>query len=447
MSSVDQLIYEKRVIVCCGAGGVGKTTVSASLALAAARQGRRVLVVTIDPSKRLAETLGVARNPPEPVPVSAERLREAGVEPPGQLSAWMLDPSLIAERVVRRFANDEASAEKLLANRMYRNISGIVAGMQEYTAVEALYGFVKDDRYDLIILDTPPSRNALHFLEAPVRALGFLDGRIFQVFLPGEKNFFRRAAAKLAETVLDAAFGRETRDELQTFLAGVSVVLSRVKGDVKAMQAFFRTDAVSFLLVTSPAPEAVAEAHYFEDKVSRDLDMQVGGYVLNGSLAYLAEHTFPVIELLPPNATEAALSAIEKLKTLALEDIEEAKAHESLLGDLKVRANGGIARALPRLPEAVSDLGAVTRLADALVVSGAATGAPTDPGLAKRVGTAVPDASVLVGSGVRPDTVAALLDVCGGAIVGTALTADGRAGTGVDLDRVLQLVSAARSDD
>ncbi|MDF1564864.1 MAG: ArsA-related P-loop ATPase [Deltaproteobacteria bacterium] len=368
MTTIAELIQEKKVVVCCGAGGVGKTTVSASLALAAARQGRRVLVVTIDPSKRLAETLGVSRNPPEPVPVSPEALREAGVEPPGQMHAWMLDPSLVTERVVRRFAPDDATAEELLRNRMYRNISGIVAGMQEYTAVEALYGFVKDDRFDLIILDTPPSRNALHFLEAPVRALGFLDGRIFTVFLPGEKNLLRRAAARLAETVLDAAFGKETRDELQIFLQGISVVLSQVKGDVKEMQSFFRTDAVSFLLVTSPAPEAIAEAHYFEDKVSRDLDMRVGGYVLNGSLAHLSGHDFPAAELLPEGAPEAAHRAIEKLKTLAREDAEAAKAHEALLADLASRARGGIARALPRLPEAVSDLGAVTLLADALVI-------------------------------------------------------------------------------
>jgi anion-transporting ArsA/GET3 family ATPase len=239
--------------------------------------------------------------------------------------------------------------------------------MQEYTAVEALYGFVQDDRYDLIVLDTPPSRNALQFLEAPRRALGFLEGRIFQVFLPGEKNLFRRTAARVVEAVLDAALGTETRAELQAFLQGMSVVLGHLKGDVKEMQAFFRTDAVSFLLVTSPAPEAVEEAHFFEAKVSRDLGLEVGGYVLNGALIHLLGHPFPDLSLLPQDATAAARRAMEKLAGLAEEEREEARAHQALLDDLRARARGGrFARALPRLPRAVSDLQTVTLLADAL---------------------------------------------------------------------------------
>ena len=155
MSAVAKLLQDKRVVVCCGAGGVGKTTVSASLAIAAARSGRRVLVVTIDPSKRLAEALGVDRNPIEPVSVSPEFAQQAGIR--GQLSAWMLDLQLVADRVVQSFSKNPDEARRLLDNKIYRNVAAMVAGMQEYTAVQALYEFVQNDEYDLVILDTPPS--------------------------------------------------------------------------------------------------------------------------------------------------------------------------------------------------------------------------------------------------------------------------------------------------
>jgi anion-transporting ArsA/GET3 family ATPase len=190
MSEVNlkELVDTQRVIVCAGAGGVGKTSVAASMALGAARGGKRVLVVTVDPSKRLAEVLGVDRNPTDPVPVPAEKLEALGVTPPGSLHAWMLDPQLVADRVVKRFSRTQEDADRLMANRIYKNVTAMVAGMQEYTAVEALHGFVADDSYDLIILDTPPSRNALHFLDAPERAGRFLDKRIFNLFVPGRRQ-------------------------------------------------------------------------------------------------------------------------------------------------------------------------------------------------------------------------------------------------------------------
>jgi anion-transporting ArsA/GET3 family ATPase len=161
MSAPDlaQLLTAKRVIVVCGAGGVGKTTSAASLAVAAARAGRRVLVITIDPSKRLAQTLGVSAQELEPVALSLERQQAVGIAAPGDLSAWMLDPQAVSDQTVRRLATDDASAELLLRNRVYRHVTSMIAGMQEYTAVEALHEFIRDDRYDLVVLDTPPSRD------------------------------------------------------------------------------------------------------------------------------------------------------------------------------------------------------------------------------------------------------------------------------------------------
>ncbi len=135
LRTVRGLLGDKRVIVCCGAGGVGKTTTAASFGIAAARLGRKVLVLTVDPSLRLAEALGVARNPPAPVPLSEARRSEARIEPPGSLEVWMLDARAVAESTVRRLSADEQALQKLLNNRLYQEATSIVAGMHEYAAM------------------------------------------------------------------------------------------------------------------------------------------------------------------------------------------------------------------------------------------------------------------------------------------------------------------------
>ncbi|MEO1273059.1 MAG: ArsA-related P-loop ATPase, partial [Myxococcota bacterium] len=145
--TLSELLSTRRILVCCGAGGVGKTTTATGLALAAARQGRRVLALTIDPSKRLAETLGVERNLKAPVSLPAERLEKAGIVPPGSLETWMLDPQLIASSVVNRLAPSPEVAKRLTENRIYKGVSSMVAGMQEYTAMQALFDFVQEERY------------------------------------------------------------------------------------------------------------------------------------------------------------------------------------------------------------------------------------------------------------------------------------------------------------
>ncbi|MBL9037708.1 MAG: AAA family ATPase, partial [Archangium sp.] len=183
--ALNTVITSKRVIVCCGAGGVGKTTTSAALALAAARSGRRVLVLTIDPAKRLAQALGLKDHMRTPTPIPKEKLDEAGVTT-GTLHAWMLNPDVVFEALVRRLATSPAQAKRILDSRLFRHLSELVAGMQEYTAAEALYELSQSGAYDLIVLDTPPARNALDFLEAPGKLAKFLDEKILNLFLPGK---------------------------------------------------------------------------------------------------------------------------------------------------------------------------------------------------------------------------------------------------------------------
>jgi len=350
---------DRRLLVCCGAGGVGKTTTAASLALAAARAGRRVLVVTIDPSRRLAETLGVNSHPEAPVRLSDERLKALGVTPPGHLSAWMLDPRQVSDAVVKGFSRTPAEAERLLDNPIYRNLSAMVAGMQEYTAVEALHGFLKDDHYDLVVLDTPPSRDAMRFLDAPERVGGFLDRRIFSLFIPGEGGLIRRATQALVTRVMDTAFGEQTRKDLQQFLGLFGMLLDHLNRNQAEVEAFLKTPAVGFLLVTSPAREALDEAFHFAGR-TRTLGLPVAGYVLNRSLAERAELPLPAVAA---GADPHLAQAIERLLPAAEAEQATARTHADLARQLGDR---GAVFVLPYLPQGASELEALDRLAVAL---------------------------------------------------------------------------------
>jgi anion-transporting ArsA/GET3 family ATPase len=361
--SIARLVRDKRVLVCCGAGGVGKTTTSASIALAASRAGQRVVVITIDPSRRLAETMGIAPNAPAPVELSASRLRALGVEPPGTLSAWILNPQIVSDHVVHTVSDQGADVRALLQNRVYQNVSTLIAGMQEYAAVEALHGFIVDDRYDLVVLDTPPSGNALRFLEAPARANAFLDRRAFGLFLPTGGSAMFRLASQVIQKVLDFALGAADRQELQQFLVLFEGVLGHLNHNQAEMRAFFQGPDVSFLLVTSPAREAVEEAFHFEQKI-RDMGASSCGYILNRSLAWATDLPYPDPRLLPPDAPDAARSGVRKLAEIAGAEPERARRDAALAAELRKRAGQeGLVSVLPRLTRDASDLEALVELA------------------------------------------------------------------------------------
>jgi anion-transporting ArsA/GET3 family ATPase len=363
--AIAELLASKRVVVVCGAGGVGKTTTSASLALAAARAGQHVLVITIDPSKRLAQTLGVSANEPVPRQLPVERQRAVGIGEAGSLSAWMLDPQAVSDQTVRRISKDSTATDLLLRNRIYRHITSVISGMQEYTAVEALHRFVESDDYDLIVLDTPPSRDALRFLDAPSRAISFLNPRVFRLFVPRAENPIRRAAARGVERLLDLAFGAEARAELQQFFALFEGVLQFLNRNQHEMKQFLGSDDVSFVLVSSPAKEALEEAHYFEQK-ARDLSLPLAGYLLNRSLASSDTRPMPSADLVKGRASALQKRALEKLTTLAGDEAALVGEHTALLADLQARAQEGFALSLPELPAGASDLEDLVALADQL---------------------------------------------------------------------------------
>ncbi|MCB9675907.1 MAG: AAA family ATPase [Alphaproteobacteria bacterium] len=370
--NIHELVKSRKVIVCAGSGGVGKTTTATAIALAAARSGRKVLALTVDPSKRLAQTLGVDRNLAEPIAIPAERREEAGIEE-GMLEAWMLDPRVVADNFVNRFADTPEEAARLINNRLYRQISRMVAGMQEYMAMEALYTFLREERYDLVVLDTPPSRNALDFLYGPSRLSSFLDGRIFQLFLPedtGRRSFIRRAAGRLVNRVNAAIFGAELYEELQEFMSSFSGIFRSMNKNAADGMVRLRDPAtVAFLLVTSPATESLTDAFFFRRKTI-ELELPFRGFVLNRSQAAGDARVLPDGSLFGPKPSELQASALEKLLVLARIEQAAVERHQKLLDQLRRDAgSSATAVALPVISSGADEMRALVHLGDVLMES------------------------------------------------------------------------------
>lgn len=375
---LSPLVHDKSVLVVCGAGGVGKTTTSAALALAGARAGRRALVLTIDPARRLAQALGIPPTGPEPVQIEDALLREAGVHvvEGGTLWAWMLDPQVVLESVVDRFAPSPEDAERIRETRLYQALSEVMTGLQEYTAAEALYTYHESNEYDLIVLDTPPSRNALDFLDAPRRLARFLDDRTLAIFAPdavAKAGAMVRAASRVVTTALSRTFGESFAQELQVFLGYFGKLFQRMRVHASGVRELLRSDASSFIVVTSPDPAAREEALYFENRI-RELGLTTEGFVLNRSYAYDGPVERPHESRDRVGAVEAGplAAALEKLIPLALVESERISEHRGILQELDhhSREEGGSgAAALPFLDRAVEDVPALAALSSTILSS------------------------------------------------------------------------------
>ena len=368
-AQLEKVLSESRVVVCCGAGGVGKTTTSAALALAAARAGRRVLVLTIDPAKRLAQAMGIPENAAEPTALSPEMQQAAGITT-GRLDAWMLNPRVVFDSIVHRLAPSKEATERILRNRIYKALCDQVAGMQEYTAAEALYEFSTSGRYDLIVLDTPPSRNALDFLEAPRKISRFLDEKVVSLFMPSEPSRFSimRRAGALIGNVFEKVFGDQFFRDLQDFIgafSGMFVVMRRHSEEVRALLS---SDKSTFLLVTSPEQAALEEARYFRGKLE-ELALPIGGFVLNRTWVRAEGMAHPSAHRPGPDAPAALKDAWATLEAFAEQEVALGQRDAALLAELQgqLKVGQGFALAAPHMGEAVSDVPGLSRLAQALV--------------------------------------------------------------------------------
>jgi anion-transporting ArsA/GET3 family ATPase len=265
----------KRVVIVAGSGGVGKTTTSAALALGLAGAGQRVAVVTIDPARRLATALGLEELGNEP-------RRVENLDVPGELHAMQLDAKRTFDELIESLAPDERTRHDVLGNRIYRELSGAMTGSQEFTAVAKLYELSRDERFDVLVLDTPPSRNALDFLDAPDRLTGFLDGRAVQVLL-APTGLAARVMGRGTGVVFSAlrrVTGLDLLEDLSVFFRSLSGLIDGFRRRASGVKALLSDPATTFLVVTSPEREPVEEALFFHGRL-RDAGMPFGGLIVN----------------------------------------------------------------------------------------------------------------------------------------------------------------------
>lgn len=261
----------KRVCICLGAGGVGKTSISAALALGLAARGQKVAVVSIDPARRLAGALGLAELPSRPQRVESELISAAAVQMQGELWAMMLDSKRTFDELIAHLSSDPAARQRIYSNRIYRELSGAIAGSQEFTAIAKLYELEREGDFDVIVLDTPPARNALDFLDAPTRLAQFLDGRALNLFLaPG--GLASRILGR-SSGLMFAAFARvsgiDLFAELSAFFSSLAGVIDGFRERVHGVGELLRASDCAFLIVASPESGAVAEAVFLHRELTR----------------------------------------------------------------------------------------------------------------------------------------------------------------------------------
>jgi len=282
-AALEQALAERRVLVTCGSGGVGKTTTAAALALRAARNGRRVLVCTIDPSRRLATSLGKGQLSGRPRAIDLKSLAPA---PGGALFAMMLDVKGTFDALVTRHTQDVEARDRILKNRFYHHISAALAGSHEYMAMEKLLELAQDERFDLVVLDTPPTRHALDFLEAPDRLLAFLDVGVLRFFL---RPYFVagrltvRVATRTGALLLkiaDRFMGLQFLQELSEFFLAFEGMYDGFRARAAEVHALLRAQSTGFVLVAGPQPQALEEALFFHRRLA-EKRMAFVGFLVN----------------------------------------------------------------------------------------------------------------------------------------------------------------------
>ncbi len=279
---VAPVLQNGRLIVCCGPGGVGKTTTAAALGLRAAMLGRRVIVLTIDPARRLANSLGLQELSNQPQRIEIAHVGEPG-KPQGEFWAMMLDQKKTLDDLVRRFAPDPGAFERAQNNNIYALLSSALHGMQEYMALDKLHDLYTSKRFDLVVLDTPPTKNALEFLQTPSRARSFFDERVIKWFLPNRRTSLLGRVFDPGSVVLkllSKIFGDTFVKELVEFFETLEFLQQALHSRGDMIEYILRDEQTSFFIVCSADPRRMKEALFFHEKLA-ELGQRASAFVIN----------------------------------------------------------------------------------------------------------------------------------------------------------------------
>jgi anion-transporting ArsA/GET3 family ATPase len=371
---VDRLLDDRRIriIVCCGAGGVGKTTTAAALGLRAAERGRHVVVITVDPARRLAQSMGLTSldNTPRLVPglqPGADPQGGNGANSAGTLHAMMLDMKRTFDEIVEAHADPDRAAQ-ILANPFYQSLSSSFAGTQEYMAMEKLGQLRRADEWDLIVVDTPPSRSALDFLDAPQRLGRFLDGRLLRLLTApakvGGRAYLRvlNAGVGVVTGVLTKILGTQVLRDVQTFVSALDTMFGGFRERAEYTYQLLRAPGTAFLVVAAPEGDALREASYFVERLDTER-MPLAGLLLNRvqrlpAAQLSAARSLAAAEVLQPADADGAdyaarggNGADESARVLAIAALR-LHAHQMELGATQRRAAEHFIAAHPLVPVA-----------------------------------------------------------------------------------------------
>jgi anion-transporting ArsA/GET3 family ATPase len=364
MPAVDEILEGKDICICAGSGGVGKTTTSAAIAAGMAARGLRVCVLTIDPAKRLADSLGLRELGNEATRVDPELFEQHGIEIKGELWAMMLDAKATFDDLVARQAPDEESRDRVLNNRIYQQISNALAGSQEYMAMEKLFELHTEGRFDLLVLDTPPSRNALDFLDAPRRLTQFIEGRSLRVFMKptGLAAKVAGRGASVALSVFKRIVGFDLIVDLAEFFSAFSGMVDGFQARAKRVNNLLADPHTCFLVVCGPQGEPIDEAVYFHRKLV-EAKLPFGGVIVN-KVHYPAERLRGDSADLEGTLTarlgddDLAVRVAENFSDYQALAERDARNIEHLAKELRAR---GVIR-VPYLDEDVHDLGGLAEI-------------------------------------------------------------------------------------
>ena len=359
MSSYRDLIAEQEVIVCCGTGGVGKTTTAAATAIAAASMGRRAAVVTIDPAKRLADALGIAGLTNDATVIDGPW--------PGTLGALMLDTAATFNDVVRRHAKDPQQVGRIFSNRFYVNVSTSLSGTQDYMAVEKLAELRSSGDWELVVVDTPPTRDALAFLEAPRLLTRLLDNAVYKLLISPPSGVLRAVNRATSSVVrrLSRVVGADVVDDAIEFFQTFQGMEDGFKERADAMLNLLADDVTSFVLIASPGNDTLAEAKYFLHRLGK-ADLDADAVIVNRMLPALSVDSVRAQAI----RVELAGSAAAGPAVALTDHAAAARGDDDRIAELLGSAPDAVLARVPLLPSDVHNMDTLHHISDHLVGTG-----------------------------------------------------------------------------